>query len=250
MRSRTDSEGASVERPEGREHGGWLRRYPCAVNTLKVALLGCGVVGSEVARVLTKDAAELANRVGAPLELVGIAVRDLERHRTGDLPTELFTTDARALVARGDLDIVIEVIGGIEPARELILSALEHGASVVTANKALLALDAATLYDAASKADRDLAFEAAVAGAIPIVRPLRESLAGDAVKRVLGIVNGTTNFILDAMTPSGTTPGMSFESALAEMTLPWTVRAISITSMLGARAQPIEPNRKVRLARI
>jgi len=188
------------------------------VNTIKVALLGCGVVGSEVARVLTKDAAELANRVGAPLELVGIAVRDLDRH-TGqgtDLPAELFTTDARALVARGDLDIVIEVIGGIEPARELILSALEHGASVVTANKALLAVDAATLYDAAQKADRDLAFEAAVAGAIPIIRPLRESLAGDAVTRVLGIVNGTTNFILDAMTPSGTTPGMSFESALAE----------------------------------
>jgi homoserine dehydrogenase len=182
------------------------------VNTLKVALLGCGVVGSEVARVLTKDAAELANRVGAPLELVGIAVRDLSRHAGGDLPADLFTTDAHGLVARGDLDIVIEVIGGIEPARELILSALEHGASVVTANKALLALDAATLYDAAQKADRDLAFEAAVAGAIPIVRPLRESLAGDAVKRVLGIVNGTTNFILDAMT----TTGQSFESALAE----------------------------------
>jgi len=193
------------------------------VNTLKVALLGCGVVGSEVARVLTKDAAELANRIGAPLELVGIAVRDLDRHtghQASGLPAELFTTDARALVARGDLDIVIEVIGGIEPARELILSALEHGASVVTANKALLAVDAATLYDAAQKADRDLAFEAAVAGAIPIIRPLRESLAGDAVKRVLGIVNGTTNFILDSMTPSGTpagfTPGMSFEAALAE----------------------------------
>lgn len=182
------------------------------MNSLKVALLGCGVVGSEVARVLTKDAAELANRVGAPLELVGIAVRDLERHVGSDLPADLFTTDAQGLVSRGDLDIVIEVIGGIEPARELILSALEHGASVVTANKALLALDAATLYDAAQKADRDLAFEAAVAGAIPIVRPLRESLAGDAVNRVLGIVNGTTNFILDAMT----TTGESFESALAE----------------------------------
>src|SRR6185295_1899791 len=142
-------------------------------------------VGSEVARVLTKDAAELANRVGAPLELVGIAVRDLDQHRSGDLPADLFTTDARGLVARGDLDIVVEVIGGIEPARELILSALEHGASVVTANKALLAQDAESIYNAAAKADRDLAFEAAVAGAIPIVRPLRESLAGDAVKRVL-----------------------------------------------------------------
>ncbi len=182
------------------------------MSSLKVALLGCGVVGSEVARVLTKDAGELANRVGAPLELVGIAVRDLERHRSSGLPDELFTTDARGLVARGDLDIVIEVIGGIEPARELILAALEHGASVVTANKALLAQDAESIYDAAAKADRDLAFEAAVAGAIPIIRPLRESLAGDAVKRVLGIVNGTTNFILDAMT----TTGASFEDALAE----------------------------------
>src|SRR5687768_18160869 len=144
---------------------------------MRVALLGCGVVGTEVARLLTRDAAELAQRVGSPLELVGIAVRRIDRVRAVDVPTDLFTTDAAGLVSRGDIDVVIEVIGGIEPARELILSALEHGASVVTANKALLAEDAATLYEAAEKAERDLAFEAAVAGAIPIVRPLRESLA-------------------------------------------------------------------------
>ena len=150
---------------------------------VRVALLGCGVVGSEVARVLTKDAGELANRIGAPLELVGIAVRDLDRHRGRGLPDELFTTDAHGLVARGDLDIVVEVIGGIEPARELILSALEHGASVVTANKALLAEDGATLFEAADKHGADLYYEAAVAGAIQLLRPLRESLAGDRVRR-------------------------------------------------------------------
>jgi len=179
---------------------------------LRIALLGCGVVGTQVARLLTEDADELTQRIGAPVELVGIAVRRIGRVREVDLPEELFTTDAKALVSRGDLDVVVEVIGGIEPARELILTALEHGASVVTANKALLAEDGATVFEAAAKAERDLYFEAAVAGAIPIVRPLRESLAGDTVERVLGIVNGTTNFILDAMT----TTGQGFTEALDE----------------------------------
>lgn len=179
---------------------------------MKFALLGCGVVGSEVAKVLLRDSTELGHRIGTPVELVGIAVRDIDRYTDSGLPAELFTDDARALVSRGDLDVVIEVIGGIEPARELILTALANGASVVTANKALLAQDAATLYEAAEKAERDLSFEAAVAGAIPIVRPLRESLAGDEVRRVLGIVNGTTNYILDAMTTSGA----GFDAALAE----------------------------------
>jgi homoserine dehydrogenase len=185
---------------------------PPSDRPLKVALLGCGVVGSEVARLLTRDGDELARRIGAPIELVGIAVRRLGRERDLDLPEDLFTTDARGLVSRGDLDVVVEVIGGIEPARELVLTALEHGASVVTANKALLAEDGARLFEAAEKAERDIAFEAAVAGAIPIIRPLQESLAGDAVQRVLGIVNGTTNFILDAMT----TTGAGFSDALDE----------------------------------
>ncbi len=175
-------------------------------------MLGCGVVGTEVARFLVRDAEELGRRVGAPVELVGIAVRRLDRTRDLDLPADLFTTDALGLVTRGDLDVVIEVIGGIEPARELILAALENGASVVTANKALLAEDGDTLHEAAVKAERDLYYEAAVAGAIPIVRPLRESLAGDKVERVLGIVNGTTNFVLDAMT----TTGAGFDDALED----------------------------------
>ena len=169
---------------------------------LKVALLGCGVVGSSVARMLTTQAGDLAARVGRPLELVGIAVRRAGRDRS-DLPVDpsLFTTDAESLVTRAD--IVIEVIGGIEPARSLILKAMEHGASVVSANKALLAEDGPNLYAAADKYGVDLYYEAAVAGAIPILRPIRESLAGDEVRRVLGIVNGTTNYVLDKMDTTG-----------------------------------------------
>ncbi|GAA3522547.1 homoserine dehydrogenase [Nocardioides daeguensis] len=182
---------------------------------LKVAVLGCGSVGSQVVRLLGEQADDLAARVGAPVELVGVAVRRLDSPREVEVPAGLLTTDAAALVARDDVDVVIEVIGGIEPARSLILSALEHGASVVTANKALLAEDGATLFEAAEKAGRDLYYEAAVAGAIPILRPLRESLAGDKVTRVLGIVNGTTNFILDKMDTSGAGFGDALEEAQA-----------------------------------
>src|SRR3954470_18988837 len=179
---------------------------------LKVAVLGCGSVGSQVVRLLAEQADDLAARIGAPVELAGVAVRRLDAPREVEIPDGLLTTDADGLVARDDVDLVIEVIGGIEPARSLILAALENGASVVSANKALLAEDGPTLYEAADKAGRDLYFEAAVAGAIPIVRPLRESLAGDRVTRVLGIVNGTTNFILDKMDTSGA----GFSEALEE----------------------------------
>jgi len=160
------------------------------------------VVGSSVARLLTAHADDLAARIGRPLQIVGIAVRRAgkDRSETGVAP-DLFTTDATELVARADL--VVEVIGGIEPARTLILSAMRHGASVVTANKALLAEDGPTLYAAAEDQGVDLYYEAAVAGAIPLLRPLRESLAGDDVRRVLGIVNGTTNYVLDKMDSTG-----------------------------------------------
>lgn len=178
---------------------------------LRVALLGCGVVGSEVARLIIGQAEDLRARVGRPLELVGIAVREYDRDRPGIDP-ELFTTDAESLVTREDVDLVIEVIGGIEPARSLILAALRHGASVVTANKTLLAADGAALFEAAERAGADLYFEAAVAGAIPIIRPLRESLVGDEITSVIGIVNGTTNYILDRMD----TAGIGFAEALAE----------------------------------
>jgi homoserine dehydrogenase len=182
------------------------------VKPLNVAVLGCGVVGSQVVRLLTEHAGDLTARVGAPVRLVGVGVRRIDAPRDVEVPEGLLTTDAPALVARDDVDVVVEVIGGIEPARSLILSALENGASVVTANKALLAEDGPTLFEAAEKAGRDLYYEAAVAGAIPILRPLRESLAGDRVTRVLGIVNGTTNFILDKMDSTGA----GFEEALEE----------------------------------
>jgi len=184
------------------------------MSTVRVALLGCGVVGAQVARLLTQHADDLAARVGARVELVGVAVRRLGRDRavTGLAP-ELFTTDADDLVARDDIDVVVEVIGGIEPARTLVLSAMEHGASVVTANKALLAEDGDTLHRAADKHGVDLYYEAAVAGAIPLLRPLRESLAGDTVRRVTGIVNGTTNYILDRMDTAGSGFAESLEEA-------------------------------------
>ncbi|MFE9881042.1 homoserine dehydrogenase [Streptomyces sp. NPDC005784] len=180
---------------------------------LKVALLGCGVVGSEVARIMTTHADDLAARIGAPVELAGVAVRRPSRVREGIDPA-LVTTDATALVKRGDIDVVVEVIGGIEPARTLITTAFEHGASVVSANKALLAQDGAALHAAAEEHGRDLYYEAAVAGAIPLIRPLRESLAGDKINRVMGIVNGTTNFILDKMDSTGA----GYQEALDEAT--------------------------------
>ncbi|MFG3223601.1 homoserine dehydrogenase [Kitasatospora sp. NPDC048194] len=183
------------------------------MRTLKVALLGCGVVGTEVARYLTLHQDDLTARIGAPVELVGIAVRRADRLRPG-VPEELVGTDAAALVARGDLDVVIEAIGGIEPTDELIRSAIAHGASVVSANKALIAARGAALHLAAREAGVDLFYEAAVGGAIPLLRPLRESLAGDRVNRVLGIVNGTTNFILDKMDSTGD----EYEVALKEAT--------------------------------
>lgn len=180
---------------------------------LKVALLGCGVVGSEVARIMTTTADDLAARIGAPVELAGIAVRRAGRTRPG-VPEHLITTDAEALVNRGDIDVVVEVVGGIEPSKSLILSAFKRGASVVSANKALLAKDGTELHAAAAEAGVDLYYEAAVAGAIPLLRPLRESLVGDKVNRVLGIVNGTTNFILDKMD----TTGAGYSEALEEAT--------------------------------
>ena len=175
---------------------------------IRVALLGAGSVGSQVARILLENADELAARVGAPLLLTGIAVRDVDAKRDVDLPRELFTDDAERLILSSD--IVIELMGGIDPAKHLISLALSTGADVVTANKALVAAHGPELFDQARRVGAQLTYEAAVAGAIPIIRPLRDSLAGDRVERILGIVNGTTNFILDRMH----TRGDSLEEAL------------------------------------
>ncbi|NKY47824.1 homoserine dehydrogenase [Nocardia cerradoensis] len=177
-----------------------------------VAVLGMGNVGTEVVRILRDHADDLRSRVGAPVVLRGVAVRRLDVDR--GIPAELLTTDAEALVARDDVDLVVEVMGGIDPARKLILAALNGGKSVVTANKALLADYTGELAAAAEGSRADLYFEAAVAGAIPVVRPLIQSMSGDRVNRVVGIVNGTTNFILSAMDETGA----DYADTLAEAT--------------------------------
>ena len=177
---------------------------------IKVALLGAGNVGSQAARILVEDNAVLEKRIGAPVELIGIAVRDTQATRHWNADPSLYTTDAEALIDAAD--VVIELTGGIEPARTRILRALNVGKSVVSGNKALLAKHGVELQAAADASGAQLSYEAAVAGAIPILRPLRDSLAGDRVTRVLGIMNGTTNYILDQMD----TTGASFADALAE----------------------------------
>jgi homoserine dehydrogenase len=177
---------------------------------LRIALLGAGSVGAQVASLLLEHGDELSERVGAGLELVGVAVRDLDAPRSADIPAELLTTDARSLILGAD--IVIELMGGLEPAREYLELALTSGADVITANKALLATHGPALFEIAEQVGAQLYYEAAVGGAIPIIRPLRDSLAGDRVRRILGIVNGTTNYILDRMDLQGDT----FEEALAE----------------------------------
>ncbi len=175
-----------------------------------VAVLGLGNVGSEVVRIIEDSAEDLAARVGAPLVLRGIGVRRIAADR--GVPVGLLTDNIEELVSREDVDIVVEVMGPVEPSRKAILSALEHGKSVVTANKALLSTSNGELAQAAEAANVDLYFEAAVAGAIPVIRPLTQSLAGDTVLRVAGIVNGTTNYILSAMDSTGA----DYDSALAE----------------------------------
>jgi len=178
---------------------------------VRVAVLGCGNVGGALVQLLLGDADGIAERSGVRLELAGVAVADPSRPRPG-VPARLLTGDAKSLVADPTVDVVVELIGGLEPAGELVSAALAAGKPVVTANKALLAAEGAALAAAAAEAGVDLLYEAAVAGAIPIIRPLRESLAGERVRRVMGIVNGTTNFVLSAMTDEG----LSYDEALAE----------------------------------
>ncbi|WP_407713009.1 homoserine dehydrogenase [Corynebacterium camporealensis] len=181
--------------------------------TVGVALLGFGTVGAEVYRLLGENSEAFTHRIGGPAEIRGIAVHNKNKQRPG-VPAELLTDDAKSLVLRDDIDLVVEVIGGIDYPRELVLTALNAGKSVVTANKALVAAHADELAEAAENSAVDLYFEAAVAAAIPVVGMLRRSLAGDQIQRISGIVNGTTNFILDAMESTGA----SYEDALAEAT--------------------------------
>ena len=180
--------------------------------SVKIGLLGCGHVGSALARLIATNGDEIEARSGVRLEVSRIAVRNLALDRDVPLPASVFTHDSAAVVTDDDVDIVVEVIGGIEPAREHIVEALKAGKPVVTANKELLANFGKELFDTAAGAGVDLLFEASVAGGIPLIRPLRESLAGDRIRRVMGIVNGTTNYILSRMSESGA----SFNDALGE----------------------------------
>jgi homoserine dehydrogenase len=179
-----------------------------------VGLLGAGTVGSAVLRVLAENRDEISRRSGCDIEVVRVAVRDASSPRDLPIPNGALTTDAEALVRDPAVEVVVEVMGGIEPARTLILDALAGGKSVVTANKELLTNHGAELFQAAATGKTDLLFEAAVAGGIPLIRPLRESLSGENVDRILGIVNGTTNYILTRMSEEG----MSFAEALADAT--------------------------------
>jgi homoserine dehydrogenase len=184
------------------------------VEPIRVGMLGCGVVGTGVARLLTEHAELIADRAGLPIHIQRIAVRNPTKKRHPSVDVTRLAADAAAVVRDPEVDLVIEVMGGIEPARTLILEALRLGKPVVTANKELLAARGAELFDAADAAGVDLKFEASVAGAIPIIHPLKESLAGDRLRRVLGIVNGTTNYVLWRMA----TTGAAYDEALAEAT--------------------------------
>jgi len=179
---------------------------------VRVGVLGCGTVGSALISLVQAQRDAVASRTGLALEIARVAVRDLDRPRSVELPQSVVTTDATGLVTDPEVDVVVEVMGGIDPARSLVRAALAEGKPVVTANKALLAAHGAELFEAAAAAGVDLLFEAAVAGGIPVVRPLRESLLGEPVERVIGIVNGTTNYILTRMSESGA----DYAEALAE----------------------------------
>lgn len=181
-----------------------------AADPIRVGLLGAGTVGSQTARLIVEENAELSARIGAPLELAAVACLHPEDVDAPWIAKDLLSADAGAICKREDIDIIVELIGGLEPAHTFVKTALECGKSVVTANKALLAKFGPELYECAQKNGADLSFEASVAGAIPILRPLRESLVGDKITQIFGIVNGTTNYILDEMTVRG----LDFDSAL------------------------------------
>ncbi|MBA3763919.1 MAG: homoserine dehydrogenase [Actinobacteria bacterium] len=180
--------------------------------TIAIGMLGCGTVGAATIRLLHDHADDIVMRAGCRVQVARVAVRDPGRERDVPLPPEAFTTDAASIVEDPEIDVVCELIGGIEPAKDLLLRALANGKSVVTANKELLATEGKDLFDAAGAAGVDLLFEASVAGGVPLIGPLKESLAGERISRMLGIVNGTTNYILTQMSEHGT----SFDEALAD----------------------------------
>ncbi|MBA2608626.1 MAG: homoserine dehydrogenase [Actinobacteria bacterium] len=181
-------------------------------SAVRVGVLGCGNVGGALVSLLAREANAIEARTGIRLEITRVAVRDLDKPRPPELNRAVLTTDPNAVVTADDVDVVVEIMGVLDPADELLRAALAAGKPVVTANKELLATRGVDLFAAAAAAGRDLLFEAAVGGGIPLIRPLRESLAGEPIARIMGIVNGTTNFILTRMTEDGAT----YEDALTE----------------------------------
>lgn len=181
-------------------------------DAISIGMLGCGIVGSAVARTLEAHGTDIAERVGARLEITRVAVRNASKERDVPLAKQMFTNDASQIIGDPDIQIVIEVMGGIEPARTLILDAMRAGKHVISANKELIGALGRELFDEAEASGVEFSFEASVAGGIPIIRPLKESLAGEKVHRVMGILNGTTNYILTKMSEDG----MEFDQALAQ----------------------------------
>ncbi|MGH2772622.1 MAG: homoserine dehydrogenase, partial [Actinomycetota bacterium] len=180
-------------------------------DVISVGMLGCGIVGSAVARLLHEHAEEITERVGARVEIRKVAVRNLGKSRDVPLDRSLFTGNPHEVTSDPDIQVLVEVMGGIEPTRTLLLEAMRSGKHVVSANKELIATLGRELFDESEASRVDLYFEAAVAGGIPIIRPLKESLAGERIDRVMGIVNGTTNYILTRMSEAG----LEFGEALA-----------------------------------
>ena len=187
------------------------------VQRLRIGVLGCGNVGSAFVQLVQTQRESVERRTGISLEVTRVVVRNMSAPRDVALADGVLTRDSHGVVTDPDIDIVVEAIGGIEPARELMLEALRNGKPVITANKELLAAVGTELYAAADEAGLDLLFEAAVAGGIPIMRALRQSLHGEPIRRVLGIINGTTNFILTKMTDAVAEGGdADYAAALSE----------------------------------
>src|SRR5262249_8526978 len=210
-RSRGFPRDSSAVRPHP---DGWKQTHAAgrSLKQVRIGLLGCGTVGGGVVKLLRRHAAAYEKKLGGALELVGVADRSLKPDRALGLTPGLIVRDGAELVARPDIDIIVELFGGYEPARKLIVKALQSGKDVVTGNKALLAEHGGEIFKAASDAGRSIGFEASVAGGIPIIRTLREALAGDRVKAIYGIVNGTCNSILTTMSEGG----IEFKTALAD----------------------------------
>ena len=179
---------------------------------LKVGLLGLGTVGQGVVRILTKNAEEIARRVGRPVIVTHASARDVSRARDVSLAGIEIIADPMQIAANADVDVIVEAIGGLSPAKELVLAALERGKPVVTANKALLALQGNAIFEAAQRKGVMVAFEASVGGGIPVIKAIREGLAGNRIEALAGIINGTCNYILTQMTEKG----QAFEDALAD----------------------------------